>query len=137
MKKTILLLSFAFFLNLSALQAQEPIIGEIRMFAGTFAPRGWAFCDGELLPISSNSALFSIIGTTYGGDGRTTFALPDLRGRAAIGNGKGRGLAERKLGKKGGGEAIEGSSSSSTENKTLPYLTVNYIIAVEGIYPSR
>ena len=69
--------------------SMEGMIGEVRMFAGNFAPRSWAKCEGQLLPISSNSALFSILGTTYGGDGRTTFALPDLRGRATIGPGNG------------------------------------------------
>ena len=59
----------------------EPFVGEIRMFAGNFAPRGWAFCDGQLLAVSQNDALFSLLGTIYGGDGRTTFGLPDLRGR--------------------------------------------------------
>ncbi len=63
----------------------EPFLGQIIMFGGNFAPRSWAFCDGQLLPISQNQALFSILGTIYGGDGRTTFALPDLRGRVAIG----------------------------------------------------
>ncbi|MCP1308603.1 phage tail protein [Paenibacillus tyrfis] len=62
----------------------EPFLGEIRLFAFTFAPEGWAFCDGQLLPISQNQALFSLLGTTYGGNGSTTFALPDLRGRVAI-----------------------------------------------------
>ena len=62
----------------------EPYLAQIRMFGGNFAPRGWAFCDGQLLPINSNQALFSLLGTTYGGDGRTTFALPDLRGRAPM-----------------------------------------------------
>ena len=71
---------------------QEPFIGEIIMFAGNFAPRGWAFCDGQLLPISQNTALFSLVGTIYGGDGRTTFALPDLRGRVPVGEGTGPGL---------------------------------------------
>ena len=66
----------------------DPFIGEIVMFGGNFAPRSWAFCNGQLLAISSNSALFSILGTTYGGDGRTTFALPDLRGRAPISPGR-------------------------------------------------
>jgi microcystin-dependent protein len=66
-----------------------PYIGEIRMFGGTFAPVGWAFCNGQLLPISQNDALFSLIGTTYGGDGQTTFALPDLRGRIPIHQGSG------------------------------------------------
>lgn len=82
----------------------EPFIGQIIMFGGTFAPRGWALCDGQLLPISSNSALFSILGTTYGGDGRTTFGLPDLRGRVAMHPGNGPGLASRRLGQKGGEE---------------------------------
>jgi microcystin-dependent protein len=79
-------------------------IGEIRIFAGNFAPRTWAFCEGQLLAISSNTALFSIIGTIYGGDGRTTMALPDLRGRTAIGPGHGPGLSTRNLGQKGGTE---------------------------------
>lgn len=82
----------------------DPFIGEIVMFGGNFAPRGWAFCQGQLLAISSNSALFSILGTTYGGDGRTTFALPDLRGRAAIHPGTGPGLSTIKLGQRGGNE---------------------------------
>ena len=82
----------------------EPFIGQITMFGGTFAPRGWALCDGQLLPIAQNQALFSILGTTYGGDGRTTFALPDLRGRFAMHAGQGPGLADRRLGAKGGNE---------------------------------
>lgn len=80
----------------------EGMIGEIRMFAGNFAPRSWAFCEGQLLPISQNSALFSILGTIYGGDGRTTFALPDMRGRAPVGGGNGPGLSDARLGAKGG-----------------------------------
>lgn len=87
-------------------QAQEGFIGEIRMFGGNFAPRGWAFCDGQLLPISSHNALFSILGTTYGGDGRTTFALPDLRGRVVIHPGNGPGLSNYQLGTKGGSETV-------------------------------
>ena len=83
----------------------EPFIGEISMFAGNFAPRGWAFCDGQLLAISQNSALFSLLGTTYGGDGRTTFGLPDLRGRVPMHPGNGPGLSPRRLGEKGGSEA--------------------------------
>lgn len=82
----------------------EGFLGEVRIFAGNFAPRSWAFCEGQLLPISSNSALFSILGTIYGGDGRTTFALPDLRGRAPIGQGNGPGLSDRREGAKGGRE---------------------------------
>lgn len=75
-----------------------PFIGEIMMFGGNFAPRGWALCDGALLAISSNTALFSILGTTYGGDGRTTFKLPDLRGRIPMHAGNGPGLTPRQLG---------------------------------------
>jgi hypothetical protein len=83
----------------------DPTIGEISMFGGNFAPRGWALCNGALLPISQYTALFSILGTTYGGDGRTTFALPDLRGRAPIHSGTGPGLSPRRLGEKGGTES--------------------------------
>lgn len=82
----------------------EPFIAEIIMFGGNFAPRGWAYCNGQLLPISSNSALFSLIGTTYGGDGRVTFALPDLRGRVAVHPGSVGGLTTRVRGEKGGTE---------------------------------
>lgn len=84
----------------------EGTIGEIRMFGGNFAPRTWAFCNGQLLPISQNTALFSIIGTIYGGDGRTTFALPDLRGRTVIGPGAGPGLSDNRQGSRGGTESV-------------------------------
>jgi microcystin-dependent protein len=84
----------------------EPFVGEIRMFAGNFAPRGWAFCDGQLLAVSQNDALFSLLGTIYGGDGRTTFGLPDLRGRIPIHAGTGPGLSPRRLGAKGGAEKV-------------------------------
>ena len=84
----------------------DPYIGEIRMFAGTFNPRGWAFCDGQLLQVSQNDALFSLLGTIYGGDGRTTFALPDLRGRIPIHEGQGAGLSNRRLGSRGGSENV-------------------------------
>jgi microcystin-dependent protein len=168
-----------------------PILGEIRIFGGNFAPKGWAFCNGQLLNISQNSALFSLLGTTYGGDGRVTFALPDLRGRAPIGFGQGPGLSSYALGEQGGTEAVtllvtempthnhalgansaNGTSTvaqnnvpatsasrdnqySPTVNATMsptaigpaggnephenrqPYLAMNYIIALEGIYPSR
>lgn len=175
----------------------EPFIGEIMMFAGNFAPRGWAFCNGQLLPINQNTALFSILGTTYGGDGRTTFALPDLRGRLAMHEGQGPGLSSRPLGSKGGTESntltttqmpshnhvaqvsipisgddattdeaggllattdgakVYGGSASGTYsgspinavvgntgsnspiNNMQPYLCVNYVIALVGIFPSR
>jgi len=84
----------------------EPFVGEIRMFAGNFAPRSWAFCDGQLLSIPQNDALFSLLGTTYGGDGRTTFGLPDLRGRIPIHAGSGPGLSPRNIGAKGGAERV-------------------------------
>lgn len=84
----------------------EPFIAQIVMFGGNFAPRGWAFCDGQLLPISQNTALFSLLGTTYGGDGRTTFALPDLRGRVPMHAGQGPGLTHRQLGERVGSEQV-------------------------------
>ncbi|RMG77451.1 MAG: phage tail protein [Chloroflexi bacterium] len=169
----------------------EPFIAEIRIFAGNFAPRGWAFCNGQLLPISQNTALFSLIGTTYGGDGRTTVALPDLRGRAPMHPGRGPGLTSRQLGERGGADAVtltnaqmpqhhhditvnitpaagnnpQGSFFSSTtasnvyappqntspmaqtmvghtggnqaHNNMQPYLGINFIIALVGLYPSR
>lgn len=161
--------------------AIEPLLGEVIMFAGTFAPRGWAFCEGQLLPISQNTALFAILGTTYGGDGRTTFALPDLRGRVPLHPGSGPGLSTYRLGQKGGLEtttltteqmpshghginiaeigtkesggepnAIGVLNSSDRSSTTLsselnpqpvdvrqPYQAINYIIALQGIFPSR
>ena len=169
----------------------EPFIGEIRMFAGTFNPRGWAFCDGQLLSISQNEALFSLLGTTYGGDGRTTFALPDMRGRLPLHVGTGPGLSPRPLGSKGGAEketitqpelpshthTMQGSSVNANQagpqgrvtaaslavdlyqsgapsdpmsgdavtfvggdgshNNIMPFLCLNFIIALFGIFPSR
>lgn len=171
----------------------EPFIAEIRIFAGNFAPRGWAFCDGQLLPISQNTALFSLIGTTYGGDGRSTTALPDLQGRAPMHAGRGPGLTDRRLGQKGGtttvtlleaqmpghnhsllaanaragvgspngnalnrsiGETVYQSPVTSTpanmasqmignqggsqsHDNMQPYLALNFIIALVGLYPSR
>jgi microcystin-dependent protein len=82
----------------------DPFIGQIQPFGFNFSPRGWAFCNGQLLPISQNTALFSLLGTTYGGDGRTTFALPDLRGRVALHSGQGPGLSDRRLGERGGSQ---------------------------------
>jgi microcystin-dependent protein len=86
----------------------EPFIGEIIMFGGTFAPRGWAFCNGQLLSIAQNTALFSILGTTYGGNGTTTFALPDLRGRVPVhsGNSQGPGLPPVQLGEMAGSPSV-------------------------------
>ena len=82
----------------------EPFVGEIKMFAGNFAPRGFALCDGQLLAVSQNDALFSLLGTIYGGDGRTTFGLPELRGRVPIHTGTGPGLSPRNQGSKAGSE---------------------------------
>ena len=169
----------------------EPFIAEVRIFAGNFAPRGWAFCDGQLLPVSQNTALFSLIGTTYGGDGRTTTALPNMQGRAPMHPGRGPGLTSRRLGERGGAETItlseaqmanhphglsatvsRGSASqpqgnafnrsvgdtayhaptsltgmspsmasnsggSQAHNNMQPFLTLNFIIALVGLYPSR
>lgn len=170
----------------------DPFIGEIRMFGGNFAPKGWAFCNGQLLSISQNTALFSLLGTTYGGNGTTTFGLPDLRGRAPLHWGQGPGLSPYAQGEQGGQEQstlianqmpthshaanaasgggnVTGPSgavwAASTQRDTLysnggpgatmspaaignaggnqphenrqPYLTVSFIIALEGIYPPR
>ena len=172
----------------------EPFIAEIRIFAGNFAPRSWAFCDGQLLPIAQNTALFSLIGTTYGGDGRTTTALPNLQGRAPMHPGRGPGLTSRRLGEKVGTETVtlseaqipshshtargtttggqapppdntrslarsappdayQGNTSANLvdlASETLattgggqahtnvqPFLTLNYIIALQGLFPSR
>lgn len=102
----------------------EPFIAEIRIFAGNFAPRGWAFCNGQLLPISQNTALFSLIGTTYGGDGRTTLALPNLQGRAPMHPGRGPGLTSRRLGEQGGSETVTLSAAQMpAHNHTVNTLT--------------
>ncbi len=103
MKKISLII--ALFISL-AVHAQSPFIGEIRIFAGNFAPRGWAFCDGQLLPLSQNTALFSLLGTIYGGNGHSTFALPNLNGRVPIGAGQGAGLTSRDLGGTGGSDNV-------------------------------
>lgn len=95
----------------------EPFIGEIRMFAGTFAPRGWAFCQGQQLAISSNTALFSILGTNYGGNGTTTFALPDFRGRVPTGTGQGPGTDNIALGQ------VAGTPTVTLNTSQLPQHT--------------
>lgn len=170
----------------------DPFIAQIVMFGGNFAPRGWANCDGQLLAISQYNALFSLLGTTYGGDGRTSFGLPELRGRVAMHTGNGPGLTPRQQGQKSGQETViitvpqmaphshSGSLNISTEtgeeatiagqylashagafnedaspgqtlngvvttntgggqghNNLPPYTVVRYIIALEGVYPSR
>ena len=174
----------------------EPFIAEIRIFAGNFAPRGWAFCNGQLLPIAQNTALFSLIGTTYGGDGRTTTALPNLKGRAPMHPGRGPGLTSRRLGQRGGVEMVSlteaqmpshthtvrasseapgdndpggafmaaasgrfgtlyaaansslgnmqtspnvfpNAGGSQPHNNMQPFIAVNFIVALVGLYPSR
>ena len=97
----------------------DPFVGEIRMFAGNFAPRGWALCDGQLLAISTNNALFSLFGTIYGGDGRTTFGLPDMRGRVPLHHGSGPGLSPRSIGQKSGAES-ETLASTQLPSHTHP-----------------
>ncbi|PHR69967.1 MAG: phage tail protein [Lutibacter sp.] len=184
-------------------QGQEGFIGEVKLFAGNFAPRTWALCEGQLLAISSKTALFSIVGTMYGGDGRTTFGLPDLRGRTAIGVGHGPGLSDIRIGQRGGLEtktlttlqlpnhthnagtlqgtimcneedgtsdepegknfgigaavvynsegndkvmsantvSVSGATSATGGQQAFdirnPYLGLNYIICLQGVYPSR
>jgi microcystin-dependent protein len=166
----------------------DPFLGQIVLFAGNFAPRGWALCQGQLLPINQNQALFSLFGTIYGGDGRTTFALPDMRGRAPVSFGQGPGLSNRNIGEKGGSETnvitvsnmpshnhgvavpvstgapeenagYLGSSAIYTEDATpgssypgitvsssgggmpvnnlQPFLSLNYIVCLQGVFPSR
>jgi microcystin-dependent protein len=104
----------------------DPFVAEIRMFPFFFAPKGWAFCDGQLLPISQNTALFSLLGTFYGGDGKSTFALPDLQGSAAMMPGQGQGLTNRGLGEMGGSEfvtLIQSEMPFHTHNMTA-FITV-------------
>ena len=171
----------------------NPFVAEIRIFAGNFAPKGWAFCNGQLLPISQNTALFSLLGTTYGGDGKSTFALPNLQGSAPMQQGQGSGLSPRYLGESSGDETVtliqsempahnhslmaaSAPSNSNTpagaafanpavqsvriygtaanlvpmastalapaggdqpHNNMQPYLTLNFIIALQGVYPQR
>lgn len=128
---SLLLLTVAF----NSAQAQAPMMGEIKMFAGTYAPRGWALCEGQMLPINSNQALFSILGTTYGGDGRTTFALPDLRNRAAVGAGSAQGVNTRRLGNKD--NILTNATANTVSPQNPQVLVVNYIICLVGDYPQR
>ena len=98
----------------------QPYVGEIRMFAGNFAPAGWQFCEGQLLPISENETLFNLIGTTYGGDGQVTFALPDLRGRVPIHMGTGPGLTTVILAETGGAEDITLTTNQIPSHSHVP-----------------
>ncbi|MDR3556059.1 MAG: tail fiber protein [Syntrophobacteraceae bacterium] len=111
MKKSILIVLFIFVLaglpmipQTASAQATEPFIGQLALVAFNFAPVGWQICQGQVLPISQNTALFSLLGTTYGGDGVQTFALPDLQGRVPLGQGQGAGLTSRTMGERGGAE---------------------------------
>jgi len=143
----------------------DPFIGQIMMVPYDFAPRGWAFCDGKLLPIMQHTALFSLLGTRFGGNGQTSFALPDLRGRVPIhvGESQGRGVSAYTLGETGGNEEVlveprnlgaGAESVKSSDGRELhvmtyghtmpeplnvrqPYAAVNFIIALDGLYPSR
>ncbi|MEO0341852.1 MAG: tail fiber protein [Pseudomonadota bacterium] len=120
----------AFLMQMAAVsaQARDMYLGEIFMFGGTFCPRGTAAAEGQLLAISEYSALFALLGTIYGGDGRTTFGLPDLRGRVPLGQGAGPGLPAYLMGQSGG---------TSLQSQGGGYLTVRYCVALEGIFPSR
>lgn len=100
----VLAMAGASFATATPAAAQTPMLGEIQTFGFNFCPRGWAATNGQLMPISQNTALFSLLGTIYGGDGRTTFALPDLRGRVVIGPGRGPGMSDYQLGQRGGSE---------------------------------
>ncbi|MBP1664465.1 MAG: Tail Collar domain protein [Bacteroidetes bacterium] len=106
MRKKIFTLMIAITCAASGLLAQDAFIGEIRIFAINFAPRGWMPCEGQLLPISQNTALFALLGTTYGGNGRTNFALPNLQGRVALNPGEGPGLTPLYLGEEGGSPSV-------------------------------
>lgn len=108
-------------------KAQDPMLAEVRLFAGNFAPRGWMKCEGQLLPIANNSALFSLLGTMYGGDGRTTFALPDLRGKVVVGTGS--DPTNYKPGRK--------VNTAAKGNDGGQGLSMSYIIATVGTFPSR
>jgi len=122
----------------------EPYLGQITIFGFNFPPRSWALCDGQILPINQNQSLYSLLGTTYGGDGRTSFALPDLRGRTPIHMGQGTGLTQRNLGSKSGEEAhplaineipahthVARASSTSGD---APVPTTNVLAAANNAY---
>ncbi len=150
-----------------AYAGSDPYVGEIMLVGYTFCPRGTVEANGQLLPISQNTALFSLYGTTYGGDGRTSFGLPDLRGRTVIHNGHGPGLSNRQIGRRGGSETnmlnfkqmpasahtgdvqtstdtqgtpnplVAGNRAIQAQNNMQPYLALKYCVALVGVYPSR
>jgi microcystin-dependent protein len=125
----------------------EEYLGEIMTVGFNFCPRGTLEADGRLLPIHENTALFSLLGTMYGGDGRTTFALPDLRGRTIVGAGQGPGLTERRQGERGGSEMSgttpalaadeAGTPAAQAGTNMPPYLALKQCVVTQGIYPSR
>lgn len=129
--------------------AQEAYLGEIKLVGFNFCPRGTMPADGQLLPISQYSALFSLYGTYYGGDGRTTFALPDLRGRVPVHAGQGPGLKPYREGQRGGSEFSRGVPNTAAAGddvpvigpdaipNTQPYLALRYCVVTQGVYPSR
>ncbi len=104
----------------------EGYIGEVRLFAGNFAPLGWAFCDGTLYSIAEYTTVFSLLGTIYGGDGQTTFAVPDLRGRIAVGTGTGLGLSNIVLGQKGGTESVTMTTAQMPAHIHSAMTTINF-----------
>lgn len=112
----------------------DPFVGEIRLFAGNFPPKGWAFCEGQLLPLSQNTALFSLLGTNYGGNGKNNFALPDLRNSVVVGAGETASGNSVYLGENGGDAPAVAAAAQAPAAGTL---ALRYIIAMQGIYPSR
>lgn len=113
----------------------DPFIGEIKAFGFDFAPRGWASCDGQVMPLMQNTALYALLGTQYGGDGKTTFVLPDLRGRAPLGRGSANGT-EFKQGAEGSFFSAE-TTSVPADEKSYGTLGVNFCIAIQGWFPRR
>lgn len=125
MKKNYFLIFLLTLFASKSVSAQDSYIGEIKLFAGNFAPLGWAFCDGQVISIAENDALFSLIGTTYGGDGQNTFALPDLRGRVPIGAGQRPGGSTYAFAQKGGSENIIILASNLPTHSHVSQLQVN------------
>lgn len=113
----------------------DPYLGEIRVFGFDYPPQGWASCDGQTLPISRNTALFALLGTQFGGDGKTTFVLPDLRGRTPLGRGSVNG-AELAQGESASFVSAD-ASSATVDEKSTGTLAFNYCIAIQGSFPRR
>lgn len=115
----------------------EPMLGSVCMTAANFCPRGFAQANGQLLAINQNQALFSLLGTTYGGNGQTTFALPDLRGRVPISSGRGTGLPAVQLGQTGGGRKMAVAVPGDTAAPTAAWLGLKFCVALQGMFPSQ